>query len=203
LNSQLAQGQVQAERALELDDDNPLTQAAAATAAMVLGDNESCVTNAASARELGFSNIVSNLEGICLARLGQFDAASAALKVAHGPVIESSALKSLAEALTGADNLAAAAQQAMTDESAWRMGPWAIWLAAAAGEPDKAFTFLQQWFDEAGYFPLQLLWTPEAQILRRDARFLELMQDYGVSQLWRNELPDRCKAADEGRFSCS
>jgi serine/threonine-protein kinase len=202
-SGRLAQGQVQAERALELDDNNPLTQAAAATAAMVLDDNESCVANAASARELGFSNIVSSLEGICLARLGQFDTASAALKVAHGPVIESSALKSLAKTLPGADNLAAAAQQAMTDAGEWSMGPWAIWLAAAAGEPDKAFDFLQQWFDEAGYFPLQLLWTPEAGVLRRDARFLELMQEYGVSQLWRNELPDRCKATNEGRISCS
>jgi serine/threonine-protein kinase len=199
----LAQGQVQAERALELDDDNPLTQAAAATAAMVLGDNESCVAHAATARELGFSNIVRTLEGICLARLARFDAAVDALKMAQGPVIEGNALTSLAAALAGADSLAAAAKTAMIDESEWRIDPWAIWLAAAAGNPDKAFAYLQQWFDETGYFPLQLLWTPEAELLRSDTRFLELMQEYGVSQLWRKELPDLCKADSKGPFTCS
>jgi len=199
----LAQGQVQAERALELDDDNPLTQAAAATAAMVLGDNESCVTNAAAARELGFSNVVSALEGVCLARLGQFDAAGEALNMAHGPVMESNALSSLAAALPGAESLEAAAKKAMLDESEWRIGPWAIWLMATAGESDKAFAFLQQWFDETGYFPLHLIWTPEAEAMRQDARFLELMQENGVSQLWRKELPDLCKADSEDPFSCS
>jgi len=199
----LAEGQVQAELALELDDDNPLTQAAAATAAMVLNENESCVAKAAAARELGFSNVVSALEGICLARLGRFDAASEALNLAHGPVIESNAISSLAAALPGAESLAAAAKTAMTDESDWRIGPWAIWLAATAGDTDKAFAFLQQWFDKTGYFPLQLLWTPEAGIMRRDPRFLELMQDYGVSQLWRKELPDLCKADSDDPFSCS
>ena len=199
----LAQGKVQAESALELDDDNPLTQAATATAAMVLGDSESCVAHAANARELGFSNIVSALEGICLARLARFDAAGEALNMAHGLLIEGNALSSLAAALPGADSLAAAAKVAMIDESEWRIGPWAIWVAATAGEPDKAFAYLQQWFDETGYFPLQLLWTPEAGILRRDPRFLELMREYGVSQLWRKELPDLCKADSADRVSCS
>jgi hypothetical protein len=146
---------------------------------------------------------VSALEGICLARLARFDAAGEALNMAHGPLIEGNALTSLAAALPGAGSLAAAAKTAMTDESEWRIGPWAIWVAATAGEPDKAFIYLQQWFDESGYFPLQLLWTPEAGILRRDPRFLELMQEYGVSQLWRKELPDLCKADSTGRFSCS
>ena len=196
-------GMVQAERALELDDDNPLSQAAAATAAMVLGDNKSCVANAATARELGFSNIVSALEGICLARLGQFDAASAALRLAHGPINQGSALQSLAAALPVADSLAAAAKMAMIDADAWRVSPWSIWLLATAGDVDKAFVFLQQWFDKTGYFPLQLLWTPETGNLRRDRRFLELMQEYGVSQLWRNELPDLCKGDSKGQFSCS
>ena len=194
---------MQAERALELDDDNPLTQAAVATAAMVRGDNASCVANAATARELGFSNIVSALEGICLARLARFDAAGEALKVAHGPLNGLGALASLAAALPGSDSLAAAAKTAMNDESEWRITPWAIWLAATAGEPDKAFAYLQQWFEETGYFPLQLLWTPEADILRRDPRFLELMQDSGVSKVWRNDLPDLCNAENERPFSCS
>ena len=199
----LAQSQVQAESALELDDDNPLTQAAAATAAMVLGDNESCVANAATARELGFSNIVSALEGICLARLAQFDAAIEALNMAHGTVIEGNALASLAAALPGADSLEAAAKMAMIDEGEWRISPWAIWVMAAAGESDKAFAYLEQWYDESGYFLLQLLWTPEAEILRRDTRFLELMQEYGVSQLWRKKLPDLCKADSQSTFTCS
>jgi hypothetical protein len=161
------------------------------------------VVHAATASELGFSNIVRTLEGICLARLERFDAAVDALNMAQGPVIEGNALTSLAAALAGADSLAAAAKTAMIDESEWRIDPWAIWLTAAAGDPDKAFAYLQQWFDETGYFPLQLLWTPEAELLRSDIRFLELMQEYGVSQLWRKELPDLCKADSKGPITCS
>ena len=51
----LSQGQAQADRALELEPGNPLTQAAMAMAEMVRGDNEACVTNATTAREMDFT----------------------------------------------------------------------------------------------------------------------------------------------------
>jgi TolB-like protein len=202
-SGKLAQGQVQAERALELDDDNPLTQASAAMAAMVLDNNESCVANATAARVLGFSNTVNALKGICLARLGQLDAAGEALKSAYGPMHEGGALAQFAEVLPGAASLAEAAKMALAQETELKISGWAIWLAAAAGDADRAFADLQVLFEGSGYFPLQLLWTPEAGILRRDPRFLELMQEHGVSQLWRKEPPDLCEADSEAVLSCS
>jgi TolB-like protein/Tfp pilus assembly protein PilF len=198
----LEQGQVQAERALELDPDNPLTRAAAATAAMVRGENETCTENAAAARELGFSSFVNNLEGICLARLGRLDDASEALKMALGPMQEDNALASLAAALPGSTSLQDAAASAMTDADLWQNDPWAMWLAAAAGEPERAFARIIEGFVDGGYLHAQLLWTPETAVLRRDPRFLEIMRVSGIARIWRNDPPDLCNSESGGTFSC-
>ena len=198
----LEQGQVQAERALELDPDNPLTRAAAATAAMVRGENESCAENAAAARQIGFSVFVNNLEGICLARLGRLDDASKALISALGPLQDDNALASLAAALPGAASLEEAAASAMTDAEFWQNDPWAMWLAAAAGRPDQAFARINEGFVDGGYLHAQLLWTPEAAVLRGDARFLEIMRDSGIARIWRNDPPDLCSNESGSAFSC-
>jgi len=198
----LEQGQLQAERALELDPDNPLTRAAAATAAMVRGENESCVENAAAARELGFSSFVNNLEGICLARLGRFDDASEALTMALAPMQGDSALASLAATLPGATSLQEAAASAMAGADLWQNDPWAMWLAAAAGEQDRAFARINEGFVDGGYLHAQLLWTPETAVLRGDPGFLKIMRDSGIARIWRNDPPDLCNSESGGTFSC-
>jgi serine/threonine-protein kinase len=198
----LAQGQAQAERALELQSDNPLTQAAAATVAMVRNENEACLEHAAAARELGFANAVASLQGICLARLGRMDEAAEMVRVALGPVLEDSAQASLADALRQADSLEQAANLAMADEGAWDNDPWAVWVLAAAGELDAAYERLEQGLTGDGSFLMQLLWTPEAAGVRRDPRFIEFMQTSGVTEVWRNDLPDLCATQDDGRLNC-
>ena len=202
ITGKLEQGQLQAERALELDPDNPLTRAAAATAAMVQGENESCAANAAAARELGFSSFVNNIEGICLARLGRLEDASRALALALAPIQGDSALASLAAALLGATSLQEAALAAMSDADLWQNDPWALWVTAAAGETDQAYARIEEGFADGGYLHAQLLWTPEAAAIRSDARFLEIMRVSGIARIWRNDPPDLCNNESGGAFSC-
>jgi hypothetical protein len=91
----------------------------------------------------------------------------------------------------------------MANEAEWRDDPWGVWVAAAAGETDKAFVRLEREFAGDGYLHMQLLWTPEAAVLRRDARFLELMRESGVMRIWRNDFPDLCNSEDDGPFHCN
>ena len=198
----LAQAKTQAERALELEQDNPLTQASAATVAMIIGDDASCISNARGARELGFSSVVNSFEGICLARTGQLLEAAQLLTAARSPLDDANAISALADALEQADSLQAAAVTAMTQESEWADDPWAVWVAAAAGDLDKAFERLGREFEGEGYLHMQLLWSPEAAALRRDPRFLELMRESGVMRIWRNDFPDHCRTEDDGPFFC-
>ncbi len=198
----LTQAKTQADRAIELENDNPLTQASAATVAMVRGDNDACIKHAAVARELGFARTVNLFEGICQARAGKISDATAALRAALGPLDEISAIASLAEALATSDSLQEAAQVAMANEADWNDDPWAVWVAAAAGETDAAFTRLRREFSGKGHLHMQLLWSPEASELRSDPRFLELMRESGVMRIWRNDLPDLCRSEDEDPFSC-
>ena len=198
----LEQGQAQATHALDLDPDNPLTKAAVATVAMVRGDNEACVENAAAARELGFSSIAKSLEGVCLARLGRFADAGEALRSGIEPMGQASALASLAEVLSGADSMASAIASAVAHESEWRNDPWAAWLLAAVGDKERAFARLERGIEDGGYLQMQLLWTPEAASLRQDPRFFEFMRRSRVTQLWRNDAPDLCDAEEGGRYRC-
>jgi hypothetical protein len=110
-------------------------------------------------------------------------------------------MSALAQALRSAESLHDAAVAAMTTESDWLDDPWAVWVAAAAGETDKAFVRLEREFAGDGYLHMQLLWTPEAAVLRRDARFLDLMRASGVMRIWRNDLPDLCNSEDDP-FHC-
>lgn len=199
----LAQAGLQADRALELERDNPLTQAAAATVAMVRNDNEACVRFASTARELGFSSIVNTLEGICLARLGQSENAARALRTALDPSVGANAMSALADALDNSANLHDAAVAAMDTEAEWADDPWAVWVAATAGKTDRAFERLQREFAGDGYVHMHVLWTPEATELRRDPRFLQLMQESGVTRIWRNDQPDLCSADDGATFHCN
>ena len=198
----LEQGRAQAERALELEPDNPLTRAAAATAAMVDDDNESCVENATVARDLGFSTVAASLNGICLARLGRLDSAGEMFRTAAGPLAGDSAQASLADALAEADSLEDAAKNAMASAAGWTIDSWAVWVAAAAGDVETAFGWLGEGFAGSGDRHMQLLWTPEASVLRSDPRFFEYMQQSGVDRTWRNDLPDLCTAGDAGRLNC-
>lgn len=198
----LSQARIQADRALELESDNPLTHASAAIVAMISDDNEACINNSSVARDLGFSSIVNTLEGICLARMGELSDASRAIKAGLGPLNETSALSSLADALLNTDNLRDAAVAAMSTESEWIDDPWAVWVAAAAGETDKAFARLEREFSGDGYLHMQISWAPETAVLRRDERFLELMRESGVMRIWRNDLPDLCSSEDDEPFHC-
>ena len=199
----LGQGRAQAERALELEPENPLTQAVMAVSAMVEGDNDTCIDTAKKARELGFSTVVNSMEAICLGRLGRLDEAAQVLRAALGPIDESSALASLAAALAGADSLEDAARSAMAQAQEWPQDRWAIWLAAAAGDAEAAFAGLAEVAAGSGYLHLQLLWTPEGAVLRTDDRFLELIRDSGMAQIWRSDLPDLCNTSEDGVFSCT
>jgi len=198
----LSQGQAQADRALELDPSNPLTQAAMAMAEMVRGDNEACVANAATALEMDFANMVNSLQGICLARLGRLAEARTALMAAFGPMDQAYALASLIEAMPDSENLRAAAEIAIASEDEWENDPWAIWVLATAGDVDNVFLRLQQQVDTNSYFVMSLLWTPEAAGVRRDPRFLAYMSEIGVTRIWRNDPPDLCSSEGNEPFRC-
>jgi tetratricopeptide (TPR) repeat protein len=198
----LSQGQAQAERALELDPGNPLTQAAMAMSEMVSGDNEACVRNAATALEMDFANMVNSLQGICLARLGRLEEARTALVAAFGPMDQAYALASLIKAMPGAENLQAAAKIAAASTDKWENDPWAIWVLALAGDVDSVFSRLQQGAASNSYFVMSLLWTPEAAGVRQDPRFLPYMSDIGVTRIWRNDPPDLCSSEGDEPFRC-
>jgi len=198
----LTQAGAQSAQALELDPDNPLTQATTAAQAMTQAEDEKCVEHARKASELGFSRVVNVLEGVCLARLDRLDEASRALRPAIDPLQKASGLRAFADALPGSEGLAAAAREALEQQHQWANDPWAFWLAIIAGDKDRAFAALRQMPAESGYRHFALLWIPEASTLRKDARFLEFMSESGVAELWRHEYPDLCGMDDNGRLAC-
>ena len=197
----LAEAHTQAARALELESDNPLPQAISAADAMTRGDNESCMEHAMKARELGYSRNINVIEGICLARLGRMQEASRALAPAVDPMRDTSSLRELATALAVSGSLLDAARVAQQAGNYQADDPWALLVAVAAGDNNAAFARLRQEFADGDYGGLPLLWGPEAAGLRQDGRFLELMTQSGVKEIWRNDLPDLCEAA-EGELRC-
>ena len=197
----LSEARTQANRALELDPDNPLPQAITAAEAMASGDNDTCIEHAITARELGFSRSINVIEGICLARSGQMQEASRALAPAVDPMQETSSLRDLAAALANSGSLAEAARATQPASAYQQDDPWALLLAVAAGDNDAAFARLRQQFADSDHGSMSLLWSPEARGLRQDDRFLELMTQSGVKEIWRNDLPDLCDAAD-GALRC-
>jgi len=197
----LAEAHTQAARALELESDNPLPQAISAADAMTRGDNESCMEHATKARELGYSRNINVIEGICLARLGRMQEAGRALAPAVDPMRDTSSLRELATALAVSESLLDAARVAQQAGNYQADDPWALLVAVAAGDDDAAFARLGQEFADGDYGGLSLLWGLEAAGLRQDGRFLELMTQSGVKEIWRNDLPDLCEAAD-GELRC-
>jgi len=198
----LTQGQTQADRALDLDPNNPLTRAAMAMAEMIRGDDEACINSAIASRELGFAAIVNNLHGICLARLGHLTEASNALLAANGPMARPGSLASLATELPDAGNLRAAAEIANSSGDEWRNDPFAVWLWAIVEDTDRVFARLEQSAGSRLNIQMMLLWTPEAAAVRRDPRFLPFMRDSGIARVWRNDPPDLCGNADDEPFHC-
>ena len=198
----LTQGQTQADRALDLDPNNPLTRAAMAMAEMIRGDDEACINSAIASRELGFAAIVNNLHGICLARLGHLTEASNALLAANGPMARPGSLASLATELPDAGNLRAAAEIANSSGDEWRNDPFAVWLWAIVEDTDRVFARLEQSAGSRLNIQMMLLWTPEAAAVRRDPRFLPFMRDSGIARVWRNDPPDLCGSADDEPFHC-
>ncbi len=197
----LAKARTQASTALALESDNPLPQAITAKEAMTSNDNETCVEHATKARDLGFSRSVYVIEGICLARLGRMQEASEALASAVDPTQDVSSLRELAKVLAKSKNLAGAARTAWRTKVLQPTDPWALLVAVAAGDNDAAFARLQQEFAANNHISMSLLWSPEAAGLRQDARFLELMEQSGVVEIWRNDLPDLCET-DDGNLRC-
>ena len=202
LQGKLEQAAEQSAMALELDPDNPLTQATSAVQAMTDGNTEACVEHARIASELGFSSMINVIEGICLARLGQLEEAGRALVPAIDPMQPASGLRSFADELPGAPDLTTAARKALESSDQWPDDPWTYTLCLLAGDVDHAYASLEASGDDRGYLPLTLMWLPEAAALRQDPRFLEFATSTGVTELWRNDLPDLCGADAEGRFSC-
>lgn len=198
----LSQAGAQAAQALELDADNPLTLATTATQAMTQGNNKPCIDYARQASKLGFSPVVNVFEGLCLARLGRFEEAGAALRPAIDPLRAASGLRSFADALPEARELAAAARTALAEVAEWPNDPWVLWLAVIAGDNDRVFAALNEMGAECADPGLVSLWIPEAATLRQDPRFLEFMSTSGVSDLWRNDYPDLCDTDGDGRLRC-
>lgn len=197
----LAKARTQASTALALESDNPLPQAITAAEAMTSGDNQTCIKHAKKAHNLGFSRSVYVIEGICLARLGRMQEASGALASAVDPMQEASSLREFSEVLAVSENLAAAARVASQTMAYQSTDPWSLLVSLAIGDNDAAFAHLEQDFAENDYSSMSLLWSPEAAGFRQDARFLQLMEQSGVVEIWRNDLPDMC-SAEEGKLRC-
>lgn len=193
----LTAAQEQAARALELEADNPLPQAISAGVAMASSDNEACVQHAQQASSLGFSQGINVIEGICLARLGRMQDASRALVPAVDPMQEVSSLREFATALAVSGSLREAAQTAQQAGPYEPTDYWSLLIAIFAGNNDVAFELLQNKVGSGDHGNMTLLWGPEAASLRQDARFMELMRQSGVIEIWRNDLPDLCEADGE------
>jgi len=125
----LTQAGAQSAQALELDPDNPLTQATTAAQAMTQAEDEKCVEHARNASKLGFSRVVNVLESVCLARLDRLDEASRALRPAIDPLQKASGLRAFADALPGSEGLALGI---LACDRCWRQRPSVRSIAADA-----------------------------------------------------------------------
>ena len=194
----LAEAREQALHALTLEADNPLPQAVTAIEAMTSGDNERCIEHVTEAKKLGFSRSINVVESVCLARLGRLPEASRSLAPAIDPMRAKSSLREFATELSASTNIAAAARAAQARSEPAADDPWALLLAIIAGDNDAAIARLKRQFADGEHESMVLLWSPEAAGLRADPRFLDLMAQAGVIEIWRNDPPDLCEAGDDG-----